>query len=86
MLNQEGWRKLEQGWLRIKSCVVEENRQKMEAIGISVMDENGRITYGQLVTRERLLPPVAADLEAIKCALILAHQQGWRSLEVKSDV
>lgn len=38
------------------------------------------------VSRERNFTPVEADMEAIRCALILAQQRGWRKLEVKLDV
>lgn len=75
-LNQEEWRKPEQDWIIIKSCALEENGKKMGAARILTIDENGRITNAWSITWERFLPQVATDLEAIRCALILAQQQG----------
>lgn len=59
---------------------------KMGAIGITMIDETRRITHVGLATREGSFSPVAADLETIRCALILTQQQGWRRNEVKVDV
>lgn len=57
----------------------------MGVLGITAMDDLGRVTNAWSVTGEGLFSPVAADLEAVRCALILAQQQGW-SIEVQVDV
>lgn len=78
--------KVDQGRIRIKTSSSLENMDKMGAIGITAMDETERITHAWLATREGSCSPVAADLEAIRCALTLAQQQGWMKIEAKVDV
>lgn len=76
--NQEVWRKPEQGQVRIKTSSSVKNTDQIGAIGILAKDETGRITNGWAVTMEGSFTLVAADLEAIRCALILAQQQGLK--------
>lgn len=83
--HQDEWSKPNAGYVRINFCSQVESSSRA-VIGITAMNENGTITDAWSVSREGHFSPVAADLEAIRCALILAQQKGWRSIEVKLDV
>lgn len=62
-MNQEEWRKPQQGWVRIKTSSSVENIDK-----ISAMDEIVRITNVWAVISNGSFFAVTADLEAIRCA------------------
>lgn len=50
------------------------------------MNDTRTITHTWAVAREGFYSLVAADLEAMRCKLILAQQKGWRKIELKLDV
>lgn len=83
---QEEWRKPDQGITRIKATSAISEKNNKGAVGIVAIDDSGSTTHAWAVTREGSYSPVAADLEAVRCALILAQKQGWRKIEIMLDV
>ena len=83
---QEIWKKPDKDWMRINFGSIVSDGETGGALGITAMNDQGNVINAWAVAREGLFTPVAADLEAIRCALILAQQQGWRRIEMKVDV
>lgn len=49
-------------------------------------DHNSRCVQAWAVARERVINPVAAEVEAVRTALLMAQQSGWRRVEVHVDI
>lgn len=86
MQTHEEWTKPEHGQIRLKASSLVEGQVRIGAVGITAMNEEKRIINAWSATREGMYTPVAAELETVRCALILAQQHGWRKIEVRVDV
>lgn len=75
----------ERGIVRVvTSSMISDDRKSIGCGGIA-SDEEGRIIEAWTVTREEGYSPVVAEFEVVRIAMVCAHQQGWKKLELQLD-
>lgn len=80
------WQPPEEGTLKLNvSSFAEGNRTKI-GLGIVARDYLGRTIQAWAVTRDGSSHPVVPEVEAVRVELLLAQQNGWRKVEIQSDI
>ena len=82
----ECWQKPELGTLKLNVCSECEGIGDDVGVGITARDDGGNLVQTWAIAKEQVLSPVATDLEAIRIALLMAQQNGWRRVEIQMDV
>lgn len=82
---QEQWSKPEKGFVRLSVSSIAAPESRSIGCGFHAKNDQGVLLQAWAVIREGSSSPVITDLEAIRAAMICAHQQGWGKLEIQSD-
>lgn len=83
---RDTWHYPEEGEVKINVSSENDGPSAGVGLGLIARDELGRTMQGWSVTREAVMSPVVAEVEAVRVALLLAQQNGWQKVDIQVDI
>lgn len=83
---QNAWKYPEVGTVKLNVSSFWEAEDRPVGLGIIARNWLGNTLQASSVTRDALANPVVAEMDAIRVALLVAQQNGWRNVEIQVNI